>query len=101
MIPPDEKLIIDCFGLEKWNETKEMVDGCESEWFIVHDTFKNSVYYQNIRHSSLVRLTPYTDQHITIANRQLSPLHHYYIRRDGTNHNLIERAYYVANRWKE
>jgi hypothetical protein len=101
MIPTDEKQIIDCFGLAKWNETKQMVDECESEWLIVHDIFKNIVYYRNIGNSSLVRPTPYTGQHITIASRQLSAVHHCYIRRDGTNHNLIERSYYVANRWKK
>jgi hypothetical protein len=101
MTTSEEQTIIDCFGLAKWNETRQMVDECESEWFIVHDTFKNIVYYRNIRNSGLVRPTRYTDQHIIIANSQLSPVHHYYIRRDGTNHNLIEHSYYVANRWKK
>jgi hypothetical protein len=37
------------FGLAKWNEARQMVDECESEWFIVHETFENIVYCRNIR----------------------------------------------------
>lgn len=100
MTDPEGKLIIDVFGQFTWNETKRMVDECEPEWFIVHDTFKNIVYYQNIHNSSVVKPTPYTGRHISIANSQLSPLHEYHIRLDGTDHNLTLRSYYVANRWR-